>query len=103
MWPARLVVYRFGLASAALFLMCRLRGDRLRLPPWRAQRWMMLQLLRLSACSSSPTTPASTWYRRWWRAVLFALMVFDPLCARIGFGTPIAGRAWSRARRRSSA
>jgi drug/metabolite transporter (DMT)-like permease len=40
--PAVSVVYRFALASLALFAFCLLRGDKLRLP-WRAQRWLLLQ------------------------------------------------------------
>jgi drug/metabolite transporter (DMT)-like permease len=92
--PAISVVYRFGLASATLFLCCLLRGDRLLLP-WRTQRWMMLQGFLTFGLSYVCTYNAEQYLVSALVAVLFALMVFwTPICARIGFGTPIATRTW---------
>jgi drug/metabolite transporter (DMT)-like permease len=93
--PAVSVVYRFGLAAATLFLLCRARGDRLLLP-WRTQRWMMLQGFLTFGLSYVCTYHAEQYLVSALVAVLFALMVFwTPICSRIGFGTPIAGRTWS--------
>lgn len=90
--PAVSVVYRFGLASAALFLLCRARGQRLALP-WRAQRWTMLQGFLTFGLSYVCTYHAEQYVVSALVAVVFALMVFwTPLCSRIGFGTPIAAR-----------
>jgi drug/metabolite transporter (DMT)-like permease len=92
--PAVSVVYRFALASATLFLLCRARGDRLLLP-WRAQRWMMLQGTLTFAISYVCTYNAEQYLVSALVAVQFALMVFwTPICGRIGFGTPIAARTW---------
>lgn len=93
--PAVSVVYRFGLAAATLFLLCRARGDRLLLP-WRTQRWMMLQGFLTFGLSYVCTYHAEQYLVSALVAVLFALMVFwTPICSRIGFGTPIAARTWS--------
>jgi drug/metabolite transporter (DMT)-like permease len=92
--PAVSVVYRFGLASAALFLICLLRGHKLLLP-WRTQKWMMLQGFLTFGLSYVCTYNAEQYLVSALVAVLFALMVFwTPICARIAFGTPIAGRTW---------
>jgi drug/metabolite transporter (DMT)-like permease len=90
--PAVSVVYRFGLAAATLFLLCRARGQRLLLP-WRAQRWMMLQGFLTFGVSYVCTYHAEQFVVSALVAVVFALMVFwTPLCSRIGFGTPVAAR-----------
>jgi drug/metabolite transporter (DMT)-like permease len=92
--PSVSVVYRFGLASAALFLYCLLRRDKLLLP-WRTQRWMMLQGFLTFGLSYVCTYNAEQYLVSALVAVLFALMVFwTPICGRIAFGTPIAGRTW---------
>ncbi len=93
--PAVSVVYRFGLASAALFLMCLARGDKLRLP-WSAQRWLMLQGFFSFALSYVCTYNAERFLVSALVAVLFALMVFwNPICSRIAFGTSIGWRTWA--------
>jgi drug/metabolite transporter (DMT)-like permease len=93
--PAVSVVYRFGLASAVLFLWCLLRGERLLLP-WRAQRWMMLQGFFSFALSYVCTYSAEQYLVSALVAVLFALMVFwNPICSKIAFGTTITWRTWA--------
>lgn len=93
--PAVSVVYRFALASAALFAFCRLRGDRLHLP-WKAQRWLMVQGFLTFGLSYVCTYNAEQYLVSALVAVLFALMVFwTPICARIMFGTPIGWRVWA--------
>jgi drug/metabolite transporter (DMT)-like permease len=98
--PAVSVVYRFALASIALFGMCLARGDgrsglaRLHLP-WRVQRWTLLQGFFTFGLSYVCTYNAEQYVVSALVAVLFALMVFwTPICARIGFGTPIPRRTW---------
>jgi drug/metabolite transporter (DMT)-like permease len=92
--PAVSVVYRFALASLALFAFCLLRGDKLRLP-WRVQRWALLQGFFTFCVSYVCTYNAEQYVVSALVAVLFALMVFwTPICARIAFGTPIPGRTW---------
>jgi drug/metabolite transporter (DMT)-like permease len=92
--PSVSVVYRFGLASAALFLYCLLRRDKLLLP-WRTQRWMMLQGFLTFGVSYVCTYNAEQFVVSALVAVLFALMVFwTPICGRLAFGTPIAPRTW---------
>ena len=93
--PAVSIVYRFGLASAALFGWCLLRGDRLRLP-WPVQRWLLVQGLFAFALSYVCTYNAERFLVSALVAVLFALMVFwNPICSRIAFGTPITWRIWA--------
>jgi drug/metabolite transporter (DMT)-like permease len=93
--PAVSIVYRFGLASAALFGWCLLRGDRLRLP-WPAQRWLLVQGFFSFALSYICTYNAERFLVSALVAVLFALMVFwNPICSRIAFGTPITWRTWA--------
>jgi len=93
--PSVSVVYRFALASAALFLLCLARGERLRLP-WPAQRWMMLQGFFSFALSYICTYNAEQYVVSALVAVLFALMVFwNPICSRIAFGTAITWRTWA--------
>lgn len=93
--PAVSVVYRFGLASAALFGWCLVRGDRLRLP-WPAQRWLLLQGFFSFALSYVCTYTSEQYLVSALVAVLFALMVFwTPMCSRIAFGTPITWRTWA--------
>jgi drug/metabolite transporter (DMT)-like permease len=95
--PAVSVVYRFGLASAALFAWCLMRGDRLRLP-WKTQRWMMLQGLATFGLSYVCTYGAEQYLVSALVAVLFALMVFwNPICNRIAFGTALTWRTWCAA------
>jgi drug/metabolite transporter (DMT)-like permease len=95
--PAVSVVYRFGLASAALFAWCLLRGDRLRMP-WRVQRWMMLQGSATFGLSYICTYTSEQYLVSGLVAVLFALMVFwNPICTRIAFGTRLTWRTWSAA------
>ncbi|WP_296942217.1 DMT family transporter [uncultured Massilia sp.] len=92
--PAVSVVYRFALASMALFAWCLLRGDRLWLP-WRVQRWTLLQGFFTFGLSYVCTYNAEQYVVSALVAVLFALMVFwTPICARIAFGTPIPRRTW---------
>lgn len=93
--PAISVIYRFALASATLFILCALRGDRLRLP-WRAQRWLVMQGFFMFALSYVCTYSSEQYLVSGLVAVLFALMVFwTPICSRIAFGTPIAPRTWA--------
>src|SRR5471030_1340113 len=95
--PAVSVVYRFGLAAAALFTWCKLRGDRLRLP-WKTQRWMMVQGCATFGLSYICTYTAEQYLVSGLVAVLFALMVFwNPIGNRIVFGTPLTWRTWSAA------
>ncbi|GAB3432745.1 EamA family transporter [Massilia solisilvae] len=93
--PAVSVVYRFGLASSALFATCLLRGGKLMLP-WRAQKWMMLQGLLTFCVSYVCTYNAEQHVVSALVAVLFALMVFwTPVCARVGLGTPLSPRTFT--------
>jgi len=95
--PAVSVVYRFGLAAAALFTWCKLRGDRLRLP-WKTQRWMMIQGCATFGLSYICTYTSEQYLVSGLVAVLFALMVFwNPIGNRIVFGTPLTWRTWSAA------
>ncbi|WP_017877491.1 DMT family transporter [Janthinobacterium sp. CG3] len=95
--PAVSVMVRFGLAAAVLFLWCRLRGDRLRLP-WRAQRWLMLQGFATFGFSYVCTYSSEQYLVSALVSVLFALMVFwNPLCNRLAFGTPLTWRTWCAA------
>lgn len=92
--PAVSVVYRFALASLALFAFCLLRGDKLHLP-WRVQRWALLQGFFTFALSYVCTYNSEQYVVSALVAVLFALMVFwTPLCARLAFGTKIPARTW---------
>ena len=93
--PEVSVVYRFGLASAALFAWCLARGDKLRLS-WPAQRWVVVQGFFSFALSYVCTYNAERFLVSAMVAVLFALMVFwNPICSRIAFGTPITWRTWA--------
>jgi len=93
--PAVSVVYRFALASTTLFALCRLRGDKLRLP-WRVQRWTLVQGFFMFGLSYVCTYNAERFVVSALVAVLFAMMVFwTPVCARLAFGTPIGRRTWS--------
>ncbi|MCS0660360.1 DMT family transporter [Massilia terrae] len=93
--PAISVVYRFGLAAAALFLACAARRDKLLLP-WRTQRWMMLQGFLTFGVSYVCTYNAEQFVVSALVAVLFALMVFfTPICARFMLGTPLSARTWT--------
>ncbi|HEY0063390.1 MAG TPA: EamA family transporter, partial [Telluria sp.] len=93
--PSVSVVYRFGLASATLFLVCLARGQKLRLP-WPAQRWTMLQGFFSFALSYVCTYTSEQYLVSALVAVLFALMVFwNPICSRIAFGTAITWRTWA--------
>jgi drug/metabolite transporter (DMT)-like permease len=92
--PAVSVVYRFALASLALFAFCLLRGDKLRLP-WRVQRWALLQGFFTFCVSYVCTYNAEQYLVSALVAVLFALMVFwTPMLSRLAFGTPIPRRTW---------
>lgn len=92
--PAISVVYRFGLASAVLFALCRLRGDRLWLP-WSTQRWLMLQGFTGFGLSYVCTYGAEQYLVSALVALLFALMVFwTPICSRIAYGTPLTWTTW---------
>ncbi|MEV4783440.1 DMT family transporter [Burkholderia sp. LMU1-1-1.1] len=93
--PAVSVAYRFGLAAAALFAWCAVRGDKLMLP-WRAQRWLMLQGGATFALSYICTYSSEQYLVSGLVAVLFALMVFwSPILNRIAFGTPVSWRTWN--------
>ncbi|WP_295991275.1 EamA family transporter [Rugamonas sp.] len=95
--PAVSVVYRFGLASVALFAWCKLRGDTLRLP-WRTQRWLMVQGFATFGLSYICTYTSEQYLVSGLVAVLFALMVFwNPIGNRMVFGTPLTWRTWSAA------
>ncbi len=93
--PAVSVAYRFGLAAAALFLWCLLRGDRLSMP-WSTQRWLIVQGFFSFALSYVCTYSAEQYLVSALVAVLFGLMVFwNPICARIALGTRISWRTWA--------
>jgi drug/metabolite transporter (DMT)-like permease len=93
--PAVSVVYRFGLASATLFLCCLARGERLRLP-LAAQRWMAVQGFFSFALSYICTYNAERYLVSALVAVLFALMVFwNPILNRIVHGSAIGWRTWA--------
>lgn len=93
--PEVSVVYRFGLASAALFAWCLARGDKLGLS-WPAQRWVMVQGFFSFALSYVCTYNSERFLVSAMVAVLFALMVFwNPICSRIAFGTLITWRTWA--------
>ncbi len=93
--PSVSVVYRFGLASAALFAWCLARGDSLRLS-WPAMRWVIVQGFFSFALSYVCTYNAERFLVSALVAVLFALMVFwNPICSRIAFGTAITWRTWA--------
>lgn len=95
--PAISVVYRFGLASIVLFVICLLRGDRLRLP-WKSQYWMMLQGFATFALSYVCTYTSEQYLVSALVSVLFALMVFwNPILSRIAFGTPLTWATWCAA------
>ena len=95
--PAVSVVYRFGLAAAALFALCGWRGDRLWLP-WKTQRWLLLQGGATFAVSYACTYAAEQYLVSALVSVLFALMVFwNPLCNRLAFGTPLRWSTWCAA------
>lgn len=93
--PAVSVVYRFALASAALFAWCLARGDKLRLP-WRTQKWTLLQGFLTFGLSYVCTYNSEQYVVSALVAVLFALMVFwTPLLSRLVFGTPIPRKTWT--------
>jgi drug/metabolite transporter (DMT)-like permease len=93
--PAVSVVYRFALASGALFAWCLARGDKLRLP-WRTQKWTLLQGFFTFGLSYVCTYNSEQYVVSALVAVLFALMVFwTPICSRIAFGTPIPRKTWT--------
>lgn len=93
--PAVSVVYRFALASGALFAWCLVRGDKLRLP-WRTQKWTLLQGFFTFGLSYVCTYNAEQYVVSALVAVLFALMVFwTPLLSRFIFGTPVPGKTWT--------
>jgi drug/metabolite transporter (DMT)-like permease len=93
--PAVSVVYRFALASGALFAWCLVRGDKLRLP-WRTQRWTLLQGFFTFGLSYVCTYNAEQYVVSALVAVLFALMVFwTPLLSRLVFGTPMPRKTWT--------
>ena len=93
--PAASVAYRFGLAGAALFAWCAVRGDKLLLP-WRTQRWLLAQGLATFALSYICTYTSEQYLVSGLVAVLFALMVFwNPLLNRYAFGTPVSRSTWT--------
>ncbi len=94
--PAVSVAYRFALASAVLFGVCLVRGERRLGLPWRTQRWLMLQGFLTFCISYLCTYVAEQYVVSGLVAVLYALMVFwTPLWSRACFGTPISSRTWS--------
>ncbi len=93
--PAVSVVYRFALASAVLFVWCKLRGDKLMLS-WRAQRWTIVQGCATFGISYICTYSSEQYLVSALVAVLFALMVFwNPLISRVILGTPLGWRTWA--------
>jgi drug/metabolite transporter (DMT)-like permease len=93
--PAVSVVYRFALASGALFAWCLLRGHKLSLP-WRTQKWTLLQGFLTFGLSYVCTYNAEQYVVSALVAVLFALMVFwTPLLSRLVFGTAIPHKTWT--------
>jgi drug/metabolite transporter (DMT)-like permease len=95
--PVISVVYRFGLASATLFVLCALRGDRLWLG-WKTQRWMIPQGFATFGLSYVCTYNAEQYLISALVSVLFALMVFwNPFCNRLFFGTALTWRTWAAA------
>jgi drug/metabolite transporter (DMT)-like permease len=93
--PAVSVVYRFALASGALFAWCLVRGDKLWLP-WRTQRWTLMQGFLTFGLSYVCTYNAEQYVVSALVAVLFALMVFwTPLLSRLVFGAAIPRKTWT--------
>ncbi|MDY0975375.1 EamA family transporter [Massilia sp. CFBP9012] len=93
--PAVSVAYRFFLAAAALFAICLVRRDSLRLP-WRTHRWMALQGGLTFGISYICTYESEQHIVSGLVAVMFALMVFwTPIWSRIFFGTAISRRTWA--------
>jgi drug/metabolite transporter (DMT)-like permease len=93
--PAVSVVYRFALASGALFAWCLARGTSLHLP-WRTQKWTLLQGFFTFGLSYVCTYNSEQYVVSALVAVLFALMVFwTPLLSRLVFGTPIPRKTWT--------
>ncbi|UVW28324.1 DMT family transporter [Massilia sp. H6] len=90
--PAVSVAYRFFLAAATLFVICIVRGDRLRLP-LRTHRWIALQGVLTFCISYLCTYESEQYVVSGLVAVMFALMVFwTPLLSRLFFGTGISAR-----------
>ncbi len=95
--PAVSVAYRFGLASLTLFVVCLIRGDRLRLP-WSLQRWLILQGFASFAVSYICTYTSEQYLVSALVAILFALMIiWSPIAERLLFGTPLTWRIWCAA------
>ncbi|CAH0244050.1 putative inner membrane transporter YedA [Massilia sp. Bi118] len=93
--PAVSVVYRFALASGALFAWCLVRGDKLWLP-WRTQKWTLMQGFFTFGLSYVCTYNSEQYVVSALVAVLFALMVFwTPLLSRMTFGTAIPRKTWT--------
>ncbi|ALK98964.1 drug/metabolite transporter EamA [Massilia sp. WF1] len=93
--PAVSVVYRFALASGALFAWCLVRGDGLHLS-WRTQKWTLLQGFLTFGLSYVCTYNSEQYVVSALVAVLFALMVFwTPLLSRFVFGTPVPRKTWT--------
>jgi drug/metabolite transporter (DMT)-like permease len=93
--PAVSVVYRFALASGALFAWSLVRGGGLWLP-WRTQRWTLLQGFLTFGLSYVCTYNSEQYVVSALVAVLFALMVFwTPMLSRLVFGTPIPRKTWT--------
>jgi drug/metabolite transporter (DMT)-like permease len=93
--PAVSVVYRFALASGALFAWCVARGDKLWLP-WRTQKWTLMQGFLTFGLSYVCTYNAEQYVVSALVAVLFALMVFwTPLLSRLVFGAAIPRKTWT--------
>ena len=83
--PAVSVAYRFFLAAAALFAICLVRRDSLRLP-WRTHRWMALQGGLTFGISYICTYESEQHIVSGLVAVMFALMVFwTPIWSRVFF------------------
>ncbi|MEN9868567.1 MAG: hypothetical protein RL748_4157 [Pseudomonadota bacterium] len=95
--PAVSVAYRFGLAALTLFIVCKIRGDRLQLP-WSLQRWLMLQGFASFSLSYICTYSSEQYLVSALVSVLFALMIiWSPLAERLFFGKPLTWRIWCAA------
>jgi drug/metabolite transporter (DMT)-like permease len=95
--PAVSVAWRFGLASLTLFIVCLIRGDRLRLP-WSLQRWLILQGFASFALSYICTYTSEQYLVSALVAILFALIIiWNPIAERLLYGTPLTWRIWGAA------
>ncbi len=90
--PEISLVYRFGIASACVFLFARLTGSPLRLG-WREHRYVAIQGLTLFCINYWMTYLSTQYLTSGLVAVLFTSIIFMNLVnARMIFGTPVEAR-----------